>query len=68
MNNRDELRLDARLAFERLFVSAVVRIADRDPQFTNAPRGLPGRDLAKTALLSGEPLTSANFLKGLLTG
>lgn len=44
--------------------AAVVRIADRDPQFTNAPRGLPGRDLAKTALLSGEPLTSANFLKG----
>ena len=64
MNNRDDLRLEARLAFERLFVSAVVRMADRDPQFTNAPRGLPGRDLAKTALLSGEPLTSSNFLKG----
>jgi hypothetical protein len=64
MNNRDDPRLDARLAFERLFVSAVVRLAERDPQFANAPRGLPGRDLAKTALLSGEPLTSANFLKG----
>lgn len=64
MNNRDDLRLDARLAFERLLVSAVVRAADRDPQYINAPRGLPGRDLAKTALLSGEPLTSVNFLKG----
>jgi hypothetical protein len=64
MVNRDDRRLDARLAFERLFVSAVVRLADRDPKFTNAPRGLPGRDLAKTALLSGEPLTSVNFLKG----
>lgn len=64
MNNRDDLRLDARLAFERLFVSGVVRMADRDPQFSNAPRGLPGRDLARTALLAGEPLTSVNFLKG----
>ena len=65
MDGREDLRLEARLAFERLFVSAVVRMADRDPAtYANAPRRLPGRDLAKKALLQGEPLTRANFLKG----
>ncbi len=64
MNNRDDLHLEARLAFERLFVSAVVRTAERDAQFASAPRGLPGRDLARAAHLAAEPLTAANFLKG----
>ena len=65
MDGREDLRLEARLAFERLFVSAVVRMADRDPAtYANAPRRLPGRDLAKKALLEREPLTRANFLKG----
>lgn len=65
MDNRDDLRLEARLAFERLFVSAVVRAAMREPsRFGNAARRLPGRDLATGALLEGEPLTRANFLKG----
>src|SRR5262245_28816139 len=65
MGGREDLRLDARLAFERLYVSAVVRMADRDPAtYANDPRRLPGRDLAKKALLQGEPLTRANFLKG----
>ncbi len=65
MGNREDLRLEARLALERLFVSGVVRMADRDPAtYANAPRRLPGRDLAKKALLEGEPLRRANFLKG----
>lgn len=66
MGSREDLRLEARLAFERLFVSAVVRMADRDPaSYAPAPRRLPGRDLAKEALLvANEPLTRANFLKG----
>src|ERR1700761_8358086 len=33
LNNRDEVRLEARLAFERLVVSAIVRRADWDPEF-----------------------------------
>lgn len=65
MDNREDLRLEARLAFERLFVSAVVRRADELPaSYANAPRRLPGRELAKQALNEGEPLTRGNFLKG----
>ena len=65
MGDRENARLEARLAFERLFVSAVVRMAGRDPAiYENAPRRLPGRTLAKKALLEGEPLTRTNFLKG----
>lgn len=66
MEGREDVRLETRLAFERLFVSAVVRMADRDPStYATAPRRLPGRDLAKEALLvTDEPLTRANFLKG----
>jgi hypothetical protein len=64
LNNRDEARLEARLAFERLVVSAIIRKAERDVAYSDAPLNLPGRELAKTALLAGEPLTRANFLKG----
>ena len=65
MGDRENARLEARLAFERLFVAAVVRMAGRDPAiYENAPRRLPGRALAKKAMLEGEPLTRTNFLKG----
>ncbi len=65
MGGREDLRLEARLAFERLFVSAIVRLSERDP--ANYGRALPqlaGRDLASRALLAREPLTRGNFLKG----
>jgi len=65
MGGREDVRLDTRLAFERLFVSAVVRVTEREPtDYARAALGLPGRTLAKKALLSGEPVTRANFLKG----
>ena len=65
MDGREDVRLEARLAFERLFVSAMVRLAARDPEnYGRALPQLPGRDLASRALLAGEPLTRANFLKG----
>jgi hypothetical protein len=65
MGGREDLRLEARLAFERLFVSAVVRLSNRDPaNYGRAAPRLPGRDLAGRALLAGEPLTRGNFLKG----
>jgi hypothetical protein len=62
--NRDDVRLEARLAFERLLVSAIVRKAERDAEYADAPRNLPGRELAQAAFLAGEPLMRANFLKG----
>lgn len=65
MGGREDVRLDARLAFERLFVSAVVRLTEREPtEYARAALGVPGRTLAKKALGSGEPVTRANFLKG----
>lgn len=65
MDRREELRLEARLAFERLHVAAVVRFAGDDPGTNGAVAlGLPGRTLAKRALDSGEPVTRSNFLKG----
>jgi hypothetical protein len=65
MGNREDLRLEARLAFERLFVSAVVRMVRSDPKkYGKADRGLPGKSLAVKAMEEGEPLTRANFLKG----
>lgn len=63
--NREENRLDARLAFERLFVSAICRQEVRNDSWQNAARRLPGIGLARTALRSGDqPLARANFLKG----
>jgi hypothetical protein len=65
MGGREEFRLEARLAFERLFVSAVVRRHEEAPDvFGDARRRLPGRAMARKALLGREPLTRANFLKG----
>ena len=58
------VRLRPVLAFERLLVSAIVRRAERDAEYADAPRNLPGSEFAKTAFLAGEPLIRANFLKG----
>jgi hypothetical protein len=54
------------LAFERMFVSALVRRHVSDPdEWHKAVRRLPGRTLAYRALeSSNEPLTLSNFLKG----
>ena len=58
--------LAARLGFERLFVSAVVRQQMREPdKWSRATRRLPGSSLARRALRSGDaPLGRNNFLKG----
>lgn len=62
----EEGRLAARLGFERIFVSSVVRQQDREPEnWQRATRRLPGSLLAMRAFLSGDtPLGKANFLKG----
>jgi len=56
----------ARLGFERLFVSAVVRQQLSQPaERGRATRRLPGSSLARRALRAGdEPLGRSNFLKG----
>jgi hypothetical protein len=65
MEGCEEVRLEARLAFERLYVSAIVRMHQKDPgNYARARRQLPGTDLARRALNAGEPLTRSNFLKG----
>ncbi len=66
MGGREDARLDARLAFERLAVSGVVRLALKHPEdYGPARKGLPGSDLARAAFVSGdEPLARHNFLKG----
>lgn len=62
---RDDRLVDARLAFERLFVSAIARQEGRDATWRKASRRLPGIGLAKQALYAGDqPLQRANFLKG----
>jgi hypothetical protein len=62
---RDDRFMDARLAFERLFVSAVARQDESDPGWRKASRRLPGIGLARLALRAGDqPLQRANFLKG----
>lgn len=61
----EELRLEARLALERLFVSAVARRELRDDEWRKASRRLPGISLARRALSSGDqPLGRQTFLKG----
>lgn len=62
----DDGGLSARLAFERLFVSAVVRQFEQDGQaWKRAAIRLPGRLLAQRALRSEDtPLGRNNFLKG----
>lgn len=66
LGGRADARLEARLAFERLFVSAAVRWARKDSdQYRSAAKRLPGSSLARAALASDdEPLTRHNFLKG----
>ncbi len=65
MEGREDVRLEARLAFERLFVSAMVRLSSKEPEnYGGALLRLPGRDLSSRAWSAGEPLTLANFLKG----
>lgn len=65
LEDREDSQLEARLAFERLYVGAIVRAHQKDPVgYAMAKRGLPGTDLARRALYAGEPLTRGNFLKG----
>lgn len=65
MSNRDEFRVLARLAFERLYVAAVARAEKKNTgDFQNARRGLPGITLARRAIARDDPLSKNNFLKG----
>jgi len=62
---RDESRVEARLAFERLFVSAIARQDEQGAGWRVASRRVPGIGLARQALRAGDqPLARANFLKG----
>lgn len=64
-DGREDRLLDARLAFERLFVSALAHQEAVQENRTDATRRLPGIGLARQALrLSDQPLGPANFLKG----
>ncbi len=57
--------LDARLAFERIFVSAVARQEEADQAWKPVSRRLPGIGLARQALRAGDqPSEKANFHKG----
>jgi hypothetical protein len=61
----EERWLDARLAFERLFVSALARQESGDRAWRTATRRLPGVGLARAALRADDqPLGPASFLKG----
>ncbi len=61
----EEFRLEARLALERLFVSAIARQERQDDKWGQASRRLPGISLARRALASGDqPLGKLTFLKG----
>jgi len=61
----EELRLEARLALERLVVSAMARQEGEDLEWRKATRHLPGISLARRALSSGDqPLGKQTFLKG----
>lgn len=62
-SGREAIFVDARMAFERLFVSALVR-KDGEEGWETALDGLQGRRLAKRAYLEGKPLTPWNFLSG----
>ncbi len=65
LTGREEDRLAARLVVERMFVAAVTLQMEEFPDdFGSAGVRLPGRRLAEQAWREGEPLRSANFLKG----
>lgn len=62
---RDDRLVEARLAFERLFVSAIARQEVGQADWRKASRRVPGIGLARQALRAGDqPLARANFLKG----
>ena len=62
---RDDRLVEARLAFERLFVSSIARQEEQEADWRKASRRLPGIGLARQALRAGDqPLARANFLKG----
>jgi hypothetical protein len=62
----EEIRLEARLGLERLFVSAVAWKDERGEHgWADAARRLPGIGLARRAIRAGhQPLGRQNFLKG----
>jgi hypothetical protein len=66
LSSTEDGSLAARLSFEQLFVSAVVRQHMLEPDnWQRAIRRLPGSLLARRALLSGDTLLGrTNFLKG----
>jgi|GEM_PF-992120 len=61
----EDMRLEARLGLERLFVSAVAWKDIKDENWRRAARRLPGIGLARRAIHAGhQPLGKQNFLKG----
>ena len=64
--DNEEMRLEARLGLERLFVSAVAwKDEKKEGDWSKAARRLPGIGLARRAIRSGhQPLGKQNFLKG----
>lgn len=66
MPEREDGNMAARLAFERLFVSAIIHQQEQSPEaWRVAARRLPGSSLARRALRSEDtPLGRSNFLKG----
>lgn len=61
----EEMRLEARLGLERLFVSAVAWKDSKENGWHPAARRLPGITLARGAIHAGhQPLGKQNFLKG----
>ena len=65
-DDQEDLRLSARLAFERLFVSSLVRAENNDPaRYSGVARRVPGSRTARRALLvDDEPLSRRTFIKG----
>lgn len=60
---REQLRHDARLAFERMYLFSLVRLHHQEGKI-GIVRRVAGRRRARQAFESEEPLTSTNFLKG----
>ena len=61
----EEMRLEARLGLERLFVSAVAWKDSKEEDWHRAARRLPGITLARRAIYAGhQPLGKQNFLEG----
>ena len=65
-DDQEELRLPARLAFERMFVASLVRCEESDPgKYAGISRRIAGSRTARRALhANDEPLTKQNFIKG----